>query len=209
MRKVSEFISKLNKFIWDEEISPDEFEAGWWSVINEYNLSENEWLLEMFSIRDTWIPAYFRDVNMAGFLRTTSRSESENSFFNQFLQPGDTLFECFNSFESAMDKQRNNNAKLNHDSVIALPSLETPLDIEKDAAEVYTRAVFYDVQSEIKAACYDLMINSLSQNDDVKTFEVEEIGKQGRMYLVTVKCILSILQYMYLLCLHNVSVGDV
>lgn len=184
MKKITEFIGKLNRVIWDDEITAEEFEEGWWAVINEYDLSDNDWLNDMYAIRDTWIPAYFRDVKMSGFLRTTSRSESENSFFSQFLQPGDTLIECYNSFESAMDKQRNSNAKLNHESTIALPTLKTPLEIEKDAADVYTRAVFYDVQSEIKSACYDLMINSLTQSDDVKSLEVKDMGRQGRMYLV-------------------------
>ncbi|KAL9674824.1 hypothetical protein QQ045_003023 [Rhodiola kirilowii] len=35
---------------------------------------------DMYKLRSSWIPIYFRDVTMGGLLRTTSRSKSENSF---------------------------------------------------------------------------------------------------------------------------------
>lgn len=45
----------------------------------------------MFEIRASWVPAFFNDEPMVGLLRTTSRSESSNFFFNHFVQRGDTL----------------------------------------------------------------------------------------------------------------------
>ncbi|XP_048561012.1 protein FAR1-RELATED SEQUENCE 5-like [Triticum urartu] len=84
IREESEFWDKMNSCVWGSE-TPAEFESQWNSVITEYGLEENEWLVKRFSIRESWIPAYFMDIPLAGILRTTSRSESANSFFNRFI----------------------------------------------------------------------------------------------------------------------------
>ena len=38
----------------------------------KYNLLEDKWFRNLFSIRDQWMPAYFRDIRLGGILRTTS-----------------------------------------------------------------------------------------------------------------------------------------
>lgn len=141
-------MDKLNNFVWSEHCSTEDFERGWTEVITEFGLSENEWLKEMFNLRANWIPPYFNDDPMVGLLRTTSRSESSNFFFNHFVQRGDTLSEFYLCYDSAIDKQRNNSALLNHSDDIIPRNLSTKR-IEKDAADLYTRAIFYKVQEEI------------------------------------------------------------
>ncbi|XP_074299085.1 protein FAR1-RELATED SEQUENCE 5-like [Silene latifolia] len=74
-------LKELCSCVWAEDIEPSEFEERWCSVISSYGLTDNKWLDTMFDKRDSWIPAYFRDLFMGGLMRTTSRSESENSFF--------------------------------------------------------------------------------------------------------------------------------
>ncbi|GJR35688.1 FAR1-related sequence 5-like protein [Tanacetum coccineum] len=59
------------------------------------------------------IPAYFVDSSLFGLMRTTSRSESENSFFKSFTSPGATLVSFLMSYESAMERQRDKNPKDN------------------------------------------------------------------------------------------------
>ncbi|XP_074300126.1 protein FAR1-RELATED SEQUENCE 5-like [Silene latifolia] len=75
------FMKELCSCVWAEDIEPSEFEEWWCSVISSYRLTDNEWLDTMFDKRASWIPSYFRDLFMGGLMRTTSRSESENSFF--------------------------------------------------------------------------------------------------------------------------------
>ncbi|GKA26307.1 regulation of nuclear pre-mRNA domain-containing protein 1B [Tanacetum coccineum] len=50
--------------------------------------------------------SYFVDSPLFGLMRTTSRSESENSFFKSFTSPGATLVSFMMSYESAMERQR-------------------------------------------------------------------------------------------------------
>ncbi|XP_074315278.1 protein FAR1-RELATED SEQUENCE 5-like [Silene latifolia] len=66
--------------------------------------------------REQWIPAYFKDISMSGLMRVTSRSESENSFFDRFLTPHLTLVEFWVCYESALEAQRHKQSKLNSDN---------------------------------------------------------------------------------------------
>src|SRR3954468_8359824 len=96
-------------------------------------------------------------------LRTTSCSESENHFFQLFHQHWETLVEFWFKFDTALEKQRYITEKLNFEGLKSIPMVETPLSIEKHAAELYTRAAFYDIQSEIKSSIKKLRIQAVSK----------------------------------------------
>ncbi|XP_076896692.1 protein FAR1-RELATED SEQUENCE 5-like [Bidens hawaiensis] len=70
---------RVNKLVWNVFIKPEMFESRWHDLIDEFNLSENKWLKDMFAIRESWAPAYFRDIPMCCLMKTSSRSESCNS----------------------------------------------------------------------------------------------------------------------------------
>ena len=97
-------MEKMKKYTWSSNIEIEEFERGWEAVIKEFKLEDNKWLKDMYGIRSSWIPAFFRDQPMFGLLRTTSRSESKNSFFGQFHKQGDSLCEFWLRYQSAMDR---------------------------------------------------------------------------------------------------------
>lgn len=177
-------MSKIKSYIWNDSIDASEFEEGWKSVIDEFNLNDNEWLRSMFDNRRFWIPAYFRDDPLLGILRTTSWSESANAFFGKYNMEKDTLTEFYLRFETAMDKQRQTNRLLNHECLTLLPMAETPMLLEKDAAEVYTRNIFYLVREEIKEACYTLGIKSLVCDDLVKILIVTDSLAKGKEFEV-------------------------
>ncbi|XP_020266397.1 protein FAR1-RELATED SEQUENCE 5-like [Asparagus officinalis] len=89
--KMDDFKRKVNALIWSINIDPATFEVGWKDVMKEFKLKSNEWLCELYNIRESWIPVYYADDPMAGLLHTTSISESENSFFDKFNRRSDTL----------------------------------------------------------------------------------------------------------------------
>ncbi|WOG86491.1 hypothetical protein DCAR_0414588 [Daucus carota subsp. sativus] len=122
----------------------------------------------MYDMRESWIPAYFRDKPMYGLIRTTSRSESENFFFSHFHQSGSSLCQFYIRFESAMDKQRSETKRLNHECRSGKPALVSKLYLEDDASELYTRSVFYKVQEEILAARDDMRIQTGNDLDKLK-----------------------------------------
>ncbi|XP_074306323.1 protein FAR1-RELATED SEQUENCE 5-like [Silene latifolia] len=125
------FLKEINSIVWDGEIDTQEFELRWKSILSSYEFSDHEWLKSMFDIRSSWIPAYFRDIYLGGIMRTTSRSESENSFFGNFTNPHLTVVEFWMRFQSAMDAQRWKYAKVTADDKNSSPKLSTPLLLEK------------------------------------------------------------------------------
>ena len=106
----------------------------------------------MYDIREMWVPAYFRDLYMGGLLRTTSRSESENNFFNYFVNKFLTLVELQMRFQSAMDIQRYMMQTLDSKCKLYSAPLKTRIPLEKHASSVYTDVVFKDFQEQILSA---------------------------------------------------------
>ncbi|XP_074316720.1 protein FAR1-RELATED SEQUENCE 4-like [Silene latifolia] len=87
---------------------------------------------------------------MGAVMRTTQRSESENSFFKRFEHKSGTLLEFWMRFESAMEQQRHNTKRLDNENRQSNPKLSTKLAIESDGARVYTHDVFEEFQEEVK-----------------------------------------------------------
>ncbi|KAJ9542049.1 LOW QUALITY PROTEIN: hypothetical protein OSB04_028555 [Centaurea solstitialis] len=117
-------------------------------------------LRDMFDIRDRWIPTYYREINMSGLMKTTSRSESENYFFGQNSKWKSTLVHFFSRFETAIHKQRYTQRLLDNETRTTTPMMETPLLIERHATEVYTREIFYVVQREMIASLWTCLASS-------------------------------------------------
>ncbi|XP_020266548.1 protein FAR1-RELATED SEQUENCE 5-like [Asparagus officinalis] len=208
--KMDDFKRKINALIWSIDIDPATFEVGWKDVMKEYKLESNEWLCELYNIRESWIPAYYADDPMAGLLRTTSISESENSFFDKFNRRSDTLTEFYLRYESAMEKQRHTNARLNYEGTKTMPRMDTPLLLERDAAELYTRTMFYEVQKEIMSSCYDMSINSISEEDGVKIFSIKDKKRHGKIFEVKhaylnndVQCTCRLFEKIGIVCRHG------
>nr|XP_017246872.1 PREDICTED: protein FAR1-RELATED SEQUENCE 9-like [Daucus carota subsp. sativus] len=177
----------MKNVIWSSTIEAAEFEEGWKSVIKEFELEDNRWLTDMYDMRESWIPAYFRDKPMYGLIRTTSRSESENFFFSNFHQSGSSLCQFYIRFESAMDKQRSETKRLNHECRSGKPALVSKLYLEDDASELYTRSVFYKVQEEILAARDDMRIQSIGpETNGIKTYVMKDVKMKDVLFQVKV-----------------------
>ena len=146
-------------------IGPEEFERRWNNLMEEFGLVDHKWLSKMYSIRSSWIPAFFIDSPLCGLMRTTSRSESENSFFSHFTSRGATLVKFMICYDSAMEQQRYKQERLDHQSIDSFPTLLTPLAIEVHAARVYTRSLFVRVQKEIIAGSWLCSIKAKSSDE--------------------------------------------
>src|SRR5688572_6368730 len=158
LRSDENFLKRINYFVYNRDNEPHAFESEWAKLLFDYKeqkLDENVWLSTMYNIREMWVPAYFRSIYMGGLFRTTSRSESENNFFNFFVNKFLTLVELQMRFQSAMDAQRHKLEILESKDKLFTPPLKTPLMLEKHAASLYTLAAFYDFQAEICAACFE------------------------------------------------------
>ncbi|XP_074300655.1 protein FAR-RED IMPAIRED RESPONSE 1-like [Silene latifolia] len=110
----NEFMCKINDIIWDDELEAEEFDGIWEKIIEDHGVGVNDWFADTYAIRGQWVMAHCRDLRMASIMRTTQRSESENSLFKRFEHMSGTLVEFWMRFESAMDQQRHTQKQLDN-----------------------------------------------------------------------------------------------
>ncbi|GKB02293.1 FAR1-related sequence 5-like protein, partial [Tanacetum coccineum] len=170
----TDFKERFDKIVWNMFIEPLTFEEKWAQLIEDFDLKKHKWLTKMYNLREIWIPAYFIDSPLFGLMRTTSRSESENSFFKSFTSPGATLVSFMMSYESAMERQRYRQEKLDFNTIDAAPKCITQLDIERHAARVYTRTMFLIVQTEINEGCWNCTIQGLNIDEGCETVIIRD-----------------------------------
>nr|KAJ0224241.1 hypothetical protein LSAT_V11C100043940 [Lactuca sativa] len=86
------------------------------NLMNLRRSGNKRWFNDMFELHDKWIHAYFNDTRMYGLLKTTSRLESMNSFFNTYSQSGNLLLHFMLNYDTAIQKQRNTQKELDHET---------------------------------------------------------------------------------------------
>ncbi|XP_023760006.1 protein FAR1-RELATED SEQUENCE 6-like [Lactuca sativa] len=150
----TDFRKRFSKLVWDINIKPDVFEVQCGLLMKEFNLEDTRWFKYMFTIRDSWIPIYFSDIPMCGLMKTTSRSESMNSFFNTFSGSENLILNFMINYDTAIQKQRNTQRELDTASMKASYKIQTPRKIKLQASKVYTSTLFFKVQKEIYEACF-------------------------------------------------------
>ncbi|XP_031102058.1 protein FAR1-RELATED SEQUENCE 5-like [Ipomoea triloba] len=168
------FRRKLNGIVWDNSLDPNAFELRWNHIMEEYGLGDNGWFRYLFESRTFWAPPYFHDDFMAGLVRTTSRSESQNNFFGSFSNGHSSLVEFLVHYDTAIGAQRHAQAKLNADYEACFPVLKTPLALERHAVAVYTISIFYDIQEKICSACFSCQVVSLTDIDGCVSYVIKD-----------------------------------
>ncbi|XP_052626901.1 protein FAR1-RELATED SEQUENCE 5-like [Lactuca sativa] len=173
----SAFRKRFHSIIWNSKLEPHDFEKEWKSCLNEFNISNNKWLQEMYGLRRRWVPAFFKDIPMSGLMRTTSLSEGQNWLFQNNTLTGFYLLMFMMTFEGVMERQRRNEVVNDFNIATTLPRFITYSPIEPHASKVYTRKNFYQVQKEISDfdnTCFQM---SVTFNNGVDTIIVLEKQK--------------------------------
>ena len=141
MRHSTTFFSEMKKLVCSVNLEPAVFESKWNEMMVEYGLVGDSWFQEMYRIRSSWIPAFFKDLPMSGLMQTTSRSESVNAFFNVYHAYWSDLRSFLTSFDNAIEEQRARHADEEVKTKTTLPRKVSPSPMEEHTAMVYTRRV--------------------------------------------------------------------
>ena len=183
--KIPKSISDREKFskefkscVWSELLDPDEFDILWTSIVEKYSVEDHKWFKDMFFIRQVWIPAFFRDVPMGSLMRTTSFSESENSFFKRYSKPLFNFADFTLQYNNAIDAQRNQTERLDYYDSVITPKYVTDLAFEKQLGSVYTDRMFRVVQDLIVEADKSCRMISMSTLENIEVFKVSDARKK-------------------------------
>ncbi|CAI9262504.1 unnamed protein product [Lactuca saligna] len=120
------FRKRFSKLVWDINMKPDVIEVKWGLLIKEFNLEETRWFKDKFTKLGSWIPRYFNDIPMCRLIKTTSKSESMNSFFNTYSESGNLLLNLMMNYETAIQKQKNTQRELDKASKKASYKMQPP-----------------------------------------------------------------------------------
>ncbi|XP_019176456.1 PREDICTED: protein FAR1-RELATED SEQUENCE 5-like [Ipomoea nil] len=202
-----DFKKALNSTVWDDTLTTDEFKRKWETIMKDYNLKDHRWFTQLYEARASWIPAYFNDILMAGLLRTTSRSESENSYFGKFTNHHCSLVEFIAQYNNAIGEQRHKQARLIAENEGSYLETKTPLSIEKHATTVYTINIFYEFQEEAWEASFTCDIIDKHNIGDIWKYTIKDTN--GKMYEVTetpqereIECECKMFNRVGILCRH-------
>ncbi|KAK1431648.1 hypothetical protein QVD17_08161 [Tagetes erecta] len=207
----TDFKKRLGRIVWDDSIFPGEFERQWPIILSDFNLSEHEWLGDIYNIRHDWIPACYKDEKLSGLMRTTSRCKSENHFFKKFCNRKSNLVEFLSHFDSAIEVQRYDHRKNDHDTRYTDAQLWSTFHLERQAAQIYTRTIFLDQQLEIDYAINNCLAMSTSKVDDFVLVEIKDFLQPCTSYFkvmfreqdLTISCNCNRFEQFGLLCQHS------
>ncbi|KAK1376403.1 hypothetical protein POM88_032596 [Heracleum sosnowskyi] len=86
-----------------------------------------------------------------------------------------------------MERQRNETSRIDHESKCTTPTTISTWYIEDDAADLFTRAIFYKFQEEIVRSCLDMQIKRMSEEvDGVTHLEIRDVKVKDKIFKVFV-----------------------
>lgn len=101
----------------------EEFFIAWRSMLDKYNLRENNWLKKLSKLREKWAMAYGRQYFSAG-KKNTQLSESFNARLKNYLKSDLDIVQFSKHFERAVLSVRDNDNLANYDTSQRMPNLK-------------------------------------------------------------------------------------
>ncbi|XP_072950357.1 protein FAR1-RELATED SEQUENCE 5-like [Typha angustifolia] len=199
------FKVELKKCV-NESQSFEEFESSWKMLMNRYNLVDNGWLRTLYEIRHKWVPLYLKD-KFFGELFGAPKLETMYKFFQRNSITTTTLRDLVTQFDKAMAGQYEKEIQADFTSSNTRPVLKTPLPIEKQASEIYTRTMFSFFQDEL-AESSSFMTEKLEDGVTSK-FRVTKVENASKTYMIqynaeekSIICNCCQFEYTGILCRH-------
>ncbi|XP_022883803.1 protein FAR-RED IMPAIRED RESPONSE 1-like [Olea europaea var. sylvestris] len=150
-----------------------EFERGWRSMLDMYDLHDNAWLSGLYENRGRWVPYFLKTTFWAG-MSTTQRSESMNAFFDGYVHSKTSLKQFVEQYERVLRNKVEKEFQADFRSYSQMVPCTTTYEMEKQFQAVYTIEKFKEIQQEfIEKVYYDVV--SENANDYYwSTYEVRE-----------------------------------
>lgn len=152
----------------------DDFESCWESLVQKYNLRDNEWLQSMYITRQQWVPVFLRDA-FFGEMSTMQGSDNINSYFDGYINASTTIQALVKQYEKAIATRHEKEVKADYETMNTTSLLKTPSPMEKQAAKVYTKVVFMKFQEEL----VETLANPATVVDDTGLETMYRVAKFG------------------------------
>ncbi|KAK1631537.1 hypothetical protein QYE76_005852 [Lolium multiflorum] len=167
----------------DYSMTVSEFETRWAEMVLKYNVADNTHLQDLYDIRASFVPAYFKD-RFFPFLQTTARSEGFNAVLKRYVTPHNSLHHFFLQYlklQEIIEVAEDSNEFKDEDKVLRCWG-EWPM--EEQALQVYTMPIYLRFRAELrKVTSYNA--NQVDEhNFDVVPISGSVFGYGKRSYRV-------------------------
>lgn len=116
----------------------EEFEEYFSGMICEFELENESWFDQLYSLKEKWSPALSKPFFSAGIL-STQRSESTNNAISFRANKNTSLTQFFRLFDVVINRWRSNEKHKEHKNTHNRPRLNSNNALVKHAAEVYLK----------------------------------------------------------------------
>lgn len=190
----------------------EEFDFSWNSIIDKYELRGHDWLQSLYSARDQWVPAYFRD----SFFAVISPNQGfEASFLDGVVNRHTTLPMFFRQYELALEKWFEKEIESDFETISTNPVLKTPSPMENQVAKLYTQRIFLKFQEEL-VETFAYTANRIEEDGVNSIFGVAKFDDVEKSYTVTLNqselranCTCQMFEFSGILCRHILTVFTV
>ncbi|XP_042396465.1 protein FAR-RED IMPAIRED RESPONSE 1-like [Zingiber officinale] len=199
-------------------LTSTECDSNWKKFIKEFNLEKNDWLNSLYEIHHKWMSVYVKDKFWAG-MSTSQRSESMNTFFDDYVHSKTTLKQFVEQYDNALKskiEKEDNSDFASFNSIIPVISGNP---IEKQFQSVYTNKIFKLFQNELRGLMF-CNTSFVKEEGSTLFFEVMETvyGKDGTTpkeisfwvqyseLQCQMKCLCRLFEFRGIVCRHLMSV---
>lgn len=201
-----------------EALQPFEFEAAWGYMIQNFGVTDNEWIRSLYEDRLLWAPVYLKDTFFMG-MATARPGETLNAFFDKYLHKQTPLKEFLDKYELALQKKHKEEVNTDMESRNSTPELKTRCPFELQLSKIYTREIFKKFQLEVEEMYSCFGTTQIHVNGPVTIFLVKErVLHEGNRREIRdfeviynrvaaeVRCICSCFNFYGYLCRHALCV---
>ncbi|CAO2815231.1 unnamed protein product [Amaranthus hypochondriacus] len=158
MRKVPEKLGGLRNYdairkaltkIVYETLKVGEFEAAWGLMVQQYGISNHEWLRCLYEDRARWAPVYLKDTFFAG-MSTARPADIHHPFFEKYVHKQTPLKEFLDKYELALHKKHKEETLSDIESRSSNLPLKTRCSFEQQLSKIYTKDIFKKFQLEVE-----------------------------------------------------------
>ncbi|KAM0851065.1 hypothetical protein ACQ4PT_052676 [Festuca glaucescens] len=177
LSKHEDLRQELNEVI-DYIMSIEEFEMRWAEMILKHNVSDNTHMSDLYHLRATFVPAYFKE-RFFPFLQTTARSEGFNAVLKRYIGPHNSLHKFFEQYLKLKEKIDVAEDSVEFKDENKIFRLWGDYPMEHQALDLYTHPIYLRFRAELRKVTSYNVQHVDGQNYDVLPIKpfVYEYGK--------------------------------
>ncbi|XP_042428397.1 protein FAR1-RELATED SEQUENCE 5-like isoform X2 [Zingiber officinale] len=204
------FAKDFARCVYDYEDEED-FLSAWRTMIDKYELRNDEWLANLFEDREKWALAYGRET-LCVDMKNTLQNENFSSL-KKYLTPQLDFFSFFKHYKRVVDDHRYAELQADFHASQSIPRIP-PSKMLRQAAALYTPTVFEMFRKEFEVFM-DCMLYFHGQDGTISEYRIT-VGENSKEYIVrldsidcSVSCTCKKFEFVGVQCGHVLKVLDV